>query len=66
MRSTDFTKNDCNHFIFKDISRIFVTKIGSVKFSYEETPLYLIDSSPLTEKDVKNMIFVKTIYNLNR
>ncbi len=53
MRFTDFAKNDCNHYIFKDIIRIFVTDMGSVKISYEQCPLYLIDSGPLSEKDVK-------------
>jgi len=53
MRYSDFAKNDCNHFIFKDISRIFVTNIGSVKFSYEQSPLYLIDSGPLSDKDIR-------------
>ena len=61
MKFPEFASNECNHLIYKEISRIFVTNIGVVKFSYEHSPLYLIDSGPLSEKDVKfnkNVLFI--------
>jgi hypothetical protein len=46
--------NECKHFVNRDIYRIFVTKIGTVKFSYEDSPIYIIESSHMNEKsDIK-------------
>ncbi len=39
-----FAKNNCNHFSFKSIERIFVTKIGVIKFSYDNYVRYNFES----------------------
>jgi len=41
--------NDCEHYVNKDINRIFITKLGTIKFSYENSPIYVIESSPVHE-----------------
>ena len=40
-----------NHFHYKDISRIFVTKDGAVKFQYEDVIKYKLLGSQLNAKD---------------
>lgn len=47
-------ENNCSHYINKDISRIFISKLGTIKFSYENCPLYLIETSPIHEIKNKN------------
>ena len=39
-----FAKNNCNHLSFKNIERIFVTKIGVIKFSYDSYVRYYFES----------------------
>ena len=39
-----FAQNNCNHFSFKNIERIFVTKIGVIKFSYDSFIKYYFES----------------------
>jgi hypothetical protein len=47
-------ENNCSHFLNKDISRIFISKLGIIKFSYENCPLYIIETSPIHEVKNKN------------
>ena len=42
--------NECSHYVNKDINRIFVTNIGCIKFSYENIPLYIIETPLITER----------------
>jgi hypothetical protein len=57
--SNDLATNNCNHYVNRDISRIFITKIGTVKFSYEQSPLYIIEPSPMNER--KNNSYFKFV-----
>jgi len=42
-------ENNCSHFLNKDIDRVFISKLGTIKFTYELTPLYIIETSPIHE-----------------
>jgi hypothetical protein len=58
--------NDCKHFVNRDISRIFITKMGSIKFSYEDSPIYIIETSPMNEKsDLKYFSIILEAYIQN-
>lgn len=46
-------ENNCNHFLNKDICRVFISKLGTIKFTYENSPLYIIETSPLHEIKTK-------------
>ncbi len=52
-------ENNCSHYLNKDISRIFISKLGTIKFSYENCPLYIIETSPIHE--LKNKDHYKII-----
>ena len=51
-----FAKNDCYHLSFKNIERIFVTKIGVIKFSYDSYVKYDFKSiqNPIQNTEDKN------------
>lgn len=55
-----FAKNNCGHPSFKSINRIFVTKIGTIIFSYEVYPKYIIDSrliyTPESSKSIDSLL----------
>lgn len=54
---------DCHHYSNKDLTRTFITKIGTIKFSYENSPIYLIETSPLNErKDTAYFVQVLETY----
>lgn len=42
-------ENTCSHFLNKDISRIFISKLGTIRFTYENCPHYIIETSPIHE-----------------
>lgn len=54
-----FVKNNCNHFINKDISRVFMTHYGAVKFTYENCSIYLVE--PCALLDTKENQFYSTL-----
>ncbi len=44
-----FVRNNCNHFINKDISRIFLTENGAVKFTFENSSIYMVEPCAIIE-----------------
>ncbi len=42
-----FVTNNCNHYLFKDIYRIYITNLGCIKVAYEDAPIYSIEGTPL-------------------
>jgi hypothetical protein len=57
--SNDLACNTCTHMINRDINRIFITKIGTIKFSYEQSPLYVIEPSPMNER--KDILYFRNV-----
>lgn len=52
----------CDHCLYKDISRIFITKIGSVKFSYDSIVKYVfVDSKANIDTDLLDVVNKKLI-----
>lgn len=41
-------KSNCSHSISKDITKVFLTQYGSIKFQYETNPIYIIEPSPVS------------------
>ena len=63
LKKHSLAKDNCSHFINKDIYRVFITKLGTIKFTYENSPLYIIETSPIHEsKNKKYFIDVLVEY----
>ena len=44
-----FVKNNCNHLINKDISRVFLTAYGAIKFTFENSSIYIVEPCAIVE-----------------
>ena len=55
-------EQSCDHYLYKTISRIFITKIGSVKFSYDSITKYVfVDSKINLDSNVMEVVNKKIV-----
>ncbi len=53
---------ECHHNVNRDIHRIFITKLGTIKISYEDSPFHVIETSPMNEK-TDSLTYTKLLEN---